>query len=149
MPFELVRERRRERPHRADSLAVDDYEKDEKHRTVTLTESGVENIEGLLRNAGLMPTGTLYDNVTINGNRLQARNAGNEGTGHGWNGANMVFWNSTASTFLVENPPTSQNWAIGDQGSSNSGNGIYDSWGAPVDVRSLYYAQLADRRGDQ
>ena len=94
-------------------------------------------------------TGTLYDNITINGNRLQARNAGNEGTGHGWNGANMVFWNSTASTFLVESPPTSQNWAIGDQGSSHSGNGIYDSWGAPVDVRSLYYAQLADRRGAQ
>src|SRR5262249_13265052 len=49
------------------SLAVDDYEKDEKHRTVTLTESGVENIERSLRSAGLMPTGTLYDihNVSL------------------------------------------------------------------------------------
>ncbi len=49
------------------SLAEDDYEKDEKHRTVTLTESGVERIEGLLRKAQLMPTGTLYDihNVSL------------------------------------------------------------------------------------
>jgi preprotein translocase subunit SecA len=49
------------------SLEDEDYEKDEKHRTVTLTESGVERIEGLLRKAGLMPTGTLYDiqNVSL------------------------------------------------------------------------------------
>jgi preprotein translocase subunit SecA len=49
------------------SLAEEDYEKDEKQRTVTLTESGVERIERLLRNTGLMPTGTLYDihNVSL------------------------------------------------------------------------------------
>jgi preprotein translocase subunit SecA len=49
------------------SLAEGDYEKDEKQRTVTLTEAGVENIEGLLRNTGLMPTGSLYDihNVSL------------------------------------------------------------------------------------
>src|SRR5262249_11317402 len=56
---------------------------------------------------------------------------------------------STASTFLVQSPPTAQNWAIGDRGGSHSGNGLYDSWGAPVDVRSLYYAQLSDRLGAQ
>src|SRR5262245_54863388 len=38
-----------------------DYEKDEKQRTVALTESGVEKIEGMLRQYGLMPTGSLYD----------------------------------------------------------------------------------------
>ncbi len=38
-----------------------DYEKDEKQRTVALTESGVEKIEGLLRQYGLMTTGSLYD----------------------------------------------------------------------------------------
>ncbi len=91
-------------------------------------------------------TGTLFDNVTVNGNRLQARNAGNEGTGHGWNGANMVFWNSTAQTFLVENPPTAQNWALGDQaGGGHSGNGYYQSWGQPLTPQSLYAAQLQDR----
>src|SRR5271156_3745824 len=43
------------------SLAADDYEKDEKQRTVTLTESGVEKIETMLRDTALMATGTLYD----------------------------------------------------------------------------------------
>jgi preprotein translocase subunit SecA len=38
-----------------------DYEKDEKQRTVALTESGVEKIEELLRRHGLMTTGSLYD----------------------------------------------------------------------------------------
>src|SRR6201996_2351747 len=38
-----------------------DFEKDEKQRTVALTESGVEKIEGLLRTHGLMATGSLYD----------------------------------------------------------------------------------------
>ncbi|MAH84140.1 MAG: preprotein translocase subunit SecA [Rhodospirillaceae bacterium TMED8] len=44
-----------------------DYEKDEKSRAVTFTESGTEKIEDLLRNAGLMEEGTLYDiqNVTL------------------------------------------------------------------------------------
>jgi preprotein translocase subunit SecA len=38
-----------------------DYEKDEKQRTVALTESGVERIEGMLRHYGLLRTGSLYD----------------------------------------------------------------------------------------
>src|SRR5713226_3513182 len=43
------------------ALEPDDYEKDEKQRTVTLTEAGVEKIETLLRDSGLMTAGTLYD----------------------------------------------------------------------------------------
>jgi preprotein translocase subunit SecA len=43
------------------TLAEDDYEKDEKQRTVTLTESGVEKIETMLRQTGLLTTGSLYD----------------------------------------------------------------------------------------
>jgi len=42
-------------------LAPEDYEKDEKQRAVTLTESGVEKIEAMLRETGLMKSGTLYD----------------------------------------------------------------------------------------
>jgi preprotein translocase subunit SecA len=42
-------------------LGEEDYEKDEKQRTVTLTEAGVEKVEAMLRDAGLMDTGTLYD----------------------------------------------------------------------------------------
>src|SRR5256885_959914 len=43
------------------ALEGGDFEKDEKQRTVALTESGVEKIEGLLRQYDLMTTGSLYD----------------------------------------------------------------------------------------
>jgi preprotein translocase subunit SecA len=42
-------------------LKDEDFEKDEKQRTVTLTEAGVERMEALLREAGLLTEGTLYD----------------------------------------------------------------------------------------
>lgn len=42
-------------------LAPEDYDKDEKHKTVILTEAGVERIEQLLRDSGMLTTGGLYD----------------------------------------------------------------------------------------
>jgi preprotein translocase subunit SecA len=42
-------------------LVAEDFEKDEKQRTVTLTEAGVEKVETLLREHGLLTEGTLYD----------------------------------------------------------------------------------------
>ncbi len=47
-------------------LSESDYEKDEKRRTVTLTESGMEHIEQLLRGAGLITDGALYDIGNVN-----------------------------------------------------------------------------------
>ncbi len=44
----------------------DDYEVDEKARTATLSEIGVEHAEALLMQAGLMQTGTLYDSANVN-----------------------------------------------------------------------------------
>jgi len=48
-------------------LVAGDYEVDEKQRTVSLTEAGNEHIENLLREAGLLTEGDLYDahNVTL------------------------------------------------------------------------------------
>ncbi|MEA2754464.1 MAG: preprotein translocase subunit SecA [Aliidongia sp.] len=48
-------------------LAIEDFEKDEKQRAVTLTEVGVETMERLLTESGLMTEGTLYDidNVSL------------------------------------------------------------------------------------
>jgi preprotein translocase subunit SecA len=43
------------------ALEPDDYEKDEKQRTVALNESGVEKIEEMLRQSALMTAGSLYD----------------------------------------------------------------------------------------
>ena len=42
-------------------LGEDDYEKDEKNRTITLTESGAEKIERILREHGLLKGENLYD----------------------------------------------------------------------------------------
>ncbi|MDP3532305.1 MAG: preprotein translocase subunit SecA [Alphaproteobacteria bacterium] len=48
-------------------LQPGDYEKDEKARSVTLTDAGTEHIEELLKSAGVLTQGTLYDvpNVSL------------------------------------------------------------------------------------
>ena len=47
-------------------LTPDDYEKDEKSRNVTLTESGTEHIESLMQEAGLLKSPSLYDIENVN-----------------------------------------------------------------------------------
>jgi len=115
--------------------------------------------------------GILYDNVTVESANpdkayggIEIRNRGNAGTGHGWAGANHVAWNCTASWIRVENPPLTQNWAIGcvetaaaevrpkfSGGMASKGpaegNGYWQSKGEPVVPRSLYLRQLEDRLG--
>ena len=89
-------------------------------------------------------TGGLFDNVTT-GNTMAVRNAGNEGTGHGWQGANYVFWNVKSATDKIYSPPTAQNWVIGGSTNSKQGTAIYDQLGTTVTPQSLYIAQLLDR----
>ena len=99
-------------------------------------------------------TGTLFDNITVNGNNINARNRGSFGTTHGWSGANMVIWNSTADGFIVQNPPTAQNWLIGSTGPIIDDTtfgpqpaAYVDSHGVPVTAggtTSLYEAQMND-----
>ena len=48
------------------SLDGDDFEKDEKHKTIVLTESGTEKIEQLLRDHNILRDGELYDFQNIN-----------------------------------------------------------------------------------
>ncbi len=63
-------------------------------------------------------TGILYDNITLEeGGTLGALNRGYSGSGHGWAGANIVFWNCNAKSVVVFDPPTpEQNFAIGYTG---------------------------------
>ena len=103
-------------------------------------------------------TGTLYDSLSVDC-EMNARNRGNWGTGHGWAGAQMVFWNCTADTFFVQDPPTAQNWLIGSTGRVGADTrfgpqpaGTYDAVGTPVDFgdsanpgNSLYVAQFNER----
>ena len=105
-------------------------------------------------------TGTLFDNIIIPEGTLAAWNRGNMGTGHGWSGANMVFWNCQAKAFRVQNPFTAQNWVMGGAGAILTPQdflrapiGIYDSHGQRVSLGdpannpldSLYLAQLSQR----
>jgi preprotein translocase subunit SecA len=46
-------------------LTPEDYEKDEKTRAVSLTESGNERVEELLREKGIMEAGNMYDAANI------------------------------------------------------------------------------------
>ncbi|MFK8113949.1 MAG: cadherin-like domain-containing protein [Rubripirellula sp.] len=99
-------------------------------------------------------SGTLYDTISTD-NIIEARNRGNSGTGHGWAGANMVFWNTTANDYIVQNPPTAQNWVIGASGTivnetrfGTQELGIFDAHETPIDfgdpanpLSSLYVAQ--------
>jgi hypothetical protein len=101
-------------------------------------------------------TGVLYDNVVVHGTTdpgfrtagsLEAHNQGMV-DGHGWSGANILFWNCTADKIDVGKPPTAQNWAIGDTTTvapAPTGTGFIESSNKPVEPHSLYAAQLADR----
>ena len=97
-------------------------------------------------------TGTLFDNITVEGDQINAYNRGYFGSGHGWASANHVIWNSTAESFIVQNPPTAQNWLIGSVGTIEESDrfgpqepGIVDSHGSRIaEIPSLFEAQVAD-----
>lgn len=94
-------------------------------------------------------TGLLFDNIY--GGRIRVQNRGASGTGHGWAGAQTLFWNcrSVKSDFEVESPPTARNWGIGCIGLTQVNTGYWESWGTPVLPRSLYLQQLEERMGTQ
>ncbi len=97
-------------------------------------------------------TGTLYDNIVSDG-EINAQDRGNWGTGHGWSGANQVFWNCTASGSAIQSPWVSAtNYVIGMKAVKYEGrlkgrpDADWEGTGAkeliPV---SLYVAQLKMR----
>jgi hypothetical protein len=99
-------------------------------------------------------TGSLYDNVEA---PLTARFWKNITIG--WAGANTVFWNCKGD-FLVQKPPTAQNYVFGHVGvnavvyniplqDTTKENGYMESLDRPVTPRSLYLTQLRERLGDQ
>ncbi|GAB3996953.1 DUF6298 domain-containing protein [Spirosoma daeguense] len=93
-------------------------------------------------------SGVLFDVVNIDGNALRFANRGQDEQGAGWNAANSVFWQCTASRVDCYQPPTAQNWAFGTW-AQFAGDGYWDNSNEHIQPRSLYYAQLKDRLGDQ
>lgn len=95
--------------------------------------------------------GVLYDNIEDT-KELNVQDRQWAGSGHGWAGSQNVFWNCTAPSIVVQQPPTGQNYAIGSLGNLRPGQwnpsapaGLIESHGQPVIPRSLYRAQLAER----
>ena len=101
-------------------------------------------------------TGILYDGVS--GGLLTVEDRGSSGSGHGWSGASIVYWNSVSSAaanlyefksarIKVEAAPTTLSWSIGNRGATDFGNGlaVWESYGRPVDPPSLYAAQKGER----
>ena len=85
-------------------------------------------------------SGTLFDNVRIDGNGLSLMNRGSDGEGAGWSAANSVLWQCDASKISCENPPGAQNWAFGCWGEFE-GNGIWRNSNESVKPDSLFVAQ--------
>ena len=99
-------------------------------------------------------TGGLYDNVKA---PLTARFW--KDINIGWAGANTVFWNCEGN-FLVQKPPTAQNFSFGHVGvdavvfnialqDPKKENGFIESLDRHVTPRSLYLTQLRERSGEQ
>jgi len=95
-------------------------------------------------------TGLLFDNIS--GGEMNVQDRGNWGTGHGWAGAQVVFWNSAGTSLACQRPPTAENYSIGWIGEHSGGrlerdDGYWEAHGTAVFPRSLYLWQLRDRLG--
>ncbi|HEX7366483.1 MAG TPA: hypothetical protein VF273_05265 [Pelobium sp.] len=92
-------------------------------------------------------TGLLFDNIY--GGEIRVRNRGASGSGHGWAGAQTVFWNcvSSSQTFEVSSPKGGKNFGIGCKATDKQGTGFWESYNVPVTPRSLYITQLKERLG--
>ncbi len=97
-------------------------------------------------------TGLLFDNTASY--QLNVQNREDSGTGHGWAGAQTLFWNAIARSIICDAPLGAMNWAIGctaERLESSRDPGAADGWWEserrPVAPRSLYLQQLQDRLG--
>ena len=99
-------------------------------------------------------TGILFDNLTGNGN-MNVQNRLVMGSGHGWSGGQIMFWNCNAARMVVQDPQGDHiNWAIGCVSPVITGVGdattepigLIQSQGTRISaIPSLFIAQLNDR----
>lgn len=109
-------------------------------------------------------TGFLVDNTRVPSGGIDLMNRGEMGSGHGWTMGWGVVWNSSARSFVIQNPPGAANWSIGNSGAEQTSpmkifgaprgevgpdlpQGIIESPNRRVQPASLYRAQLAARLG--
>lgn len=93
-------------------------------------------------------SGLLLDNVEVDGQALGFPNRGQDGQGAGWSAANSMLWQCAAARIDCYRPPGANNWSFGAW-AQFAGDGYWNSSNEYIQPRSLYYAQLADRIGEQ
>lgn len=97
-------------------------------------------------------TGILFDNIVGNG-AINVQNRTSSGSGHGWAGSQIMFWNCQGNKLICQDPPSGhRNWAIGCIGNvTNNGDwvteplGIVEHEGTHVIPASLFMTQLEER----
>jgi hypothetical protein len=92
-------------------------------------------------------SGILFDIVNVDGQAISFLNRTQDAQGAGWTAANSVLWQCAASRIDNYKPPGANNWAFGSW-AEFSGDGYWESSNEHVSPRSLYYAQLSERIGD-
>jgi hypothetical protein len=96
---------------------------------------------------GSWATGLLFDIVNVDGNDLVFANLGQEKNGAGWNTANSLFWQCTASEIKCYSPSAEvHNYASGCW-AQFSGDGLWSQSNNHVNPRSFFHAQLTARLG--
>lgn len=98
---------------------------------------------------GSWAPGLLFDVVNIEGNDLSFRNLENWQMGTGWNTANSMFWQCTASTIYCYSPDDDNRCSANACWGTMTGNGEWTGSNDAVTPRSLFYDQLKKRTGDK
>jgi hypothetical protein len=102
---------------------------------------------GALADSGALESwssGTLFDNVRVDGNAISIGYRAGNNAGIGWAAANSVLWNCSAAIIRCWNPPGAQNWSFGSW-AGFEGDGVWRNSNGFMKPESLYAAQLAER----
>ena len=102
---------------------------------------------GFSGSIGSWAAGLLFDIVNIDGNDLRFANLEQFQFGTGWNTANSMFWQCTASTIECYSPDDDNKSSGHGCWGTLTGNGEWTSSNDHVSPRSLFYNQLEKRLG--
>ena len=102
---------------------------------------------GFSGSIGSWAAGLLFDIVNIDGSDLRFANLEQFQFGTGWNTANSMFWQCTASTIECYSPDDDNKSSGHGCWGTLTGNGEWTSSNDHVSPRSLFYDQLEKRLG--
>lgn len=103
---------------------------------------------GFSGSIGSWAAGLLFDIVNIDGHDLRFANLEQFQFGTGWNTANSMFWQCTASTIECYSPDADNRSSAHGCWGTLTGNGEWTSSNDHVQPRSLFYDQLEKRTSE-